>query len=116
MSDKILDLNDFMERVQNDKELLLELLDIFVSDFEEKRKEMENAFNKNDASTVEHVAHFLKGSCGNISAGPLGQLFMELEKKGRNGDLSGKEKYLSDIDREFEQLVTYIGEIRGQLQ
>jgi HPt (histidine-containing phosphotransfer) domain-containing protein len=116
MSDDILDLNDFMERVQNDKELLLELLDIFTSDFEEKRRELEDAFNRNDPLTVEHVAHFLKGSCSNISAGLLRQLFFELEKKGRDNDLSDKEKYLNAIDREYQQLVNYLGEIRGRLQ
>jgi len=40
MGREVLDLNEFLERVQNDKELLLELLDIFVEDFQEKRKQM----------------------------------------------------------------------------
>jgi len=116
MSNDILDLDDFLDRVQNDKELLLELLDIFVSDFHLKRKELEAAFIMNDSSKVEHVAHFLKGSCGNISAAALRQLFLELEQMGKDDSLRDKEKYLDSIDQQFEKLVHYIGEIRGQLQ
>ena len=96
--------------------MYLELLDIFVSDFQEKRSALEVALNQNDFSTVEHVAHFLKGSCGNISAGLLRNIFSELEKKGKLNDLSDKEKYLNDIDQEYEQLVKYIGKMRGKLQ
>ena len=116
MSNEILDLRDFMDRVQDDKELLLELLDIFTSDFRIKRDELAKAFNQNDFAVVEHVAHFLKGSCGNISAVSLRDVFSELEKKGKGRNLSDKEKFLEDIDRKYEQLVNYIVEIREQLQ
>ena len=64
-----------------DKELLFELLDIFVSVFYTKRQALGNAIEKGDSETVEHVAHFLKGSCGNISSEPLRAIFSELEEK-----------------------------------
>ena len=41
MSEEILDLKEVMERVQDDKELLLELFDIFITDYSEKRKLLE---------------------------------------------------------------------------
>ena len=37
MAEDIIDLPDVLERVQDDKELLLELLDIFQEDFVSKR-------------------------------------------------------------------------------
>ena len=116
MSEEILDIEDFMERVQGDKELFLELLDIFISDFHPKRKLLEEAIVNNDQQAVEHIAHFLKGSCGNISAGPLRIIFNELEKKGKEGDLQGLENCLSEIDQKFEELTAYIGELQTKLQ
>lgn len=116
MNEHILDEEDFMERVQGDKELFFELLDIFVSDFSSKRQSLEEAIAKNDKATIEHVAHFLKGSCGNISARPLGAIFSELEKKGKDDDLEGLEKYLGEIDQKFEELMTAIGALRTKLQ
>ncbi len=116
MSEKTLDAEDFMERVQGDKELFFELLDIFVSDFHSKRKLLEEAIAGKDKQTVEHVAHFLKGSCGNISAGPLRTIFHELEKKGKDNDLQGLENCLSDIDQKFEELMACIGELQTKLR
>ena len=65
MSDEVLDLNEFLERVQDDKELLLELLDIFSDDYQKKRVQLEEAVNKNDSEQIKSVAHSLKGASGN---------------------------------------------------
>jgi len=116
MSEQTLDVDDFMERVQGDKELFFELLDIFISDFSSKRQSLQEAIANNDNTTVEHVSHFLKGSCGNISAGSLRVIFNELEKKGKDGDLQGLEKSLNEIDQKFEELMTCIGELRTKLR
>jgi len=115
MSEKALDVDEFMNRVQDDKDLLFELLDIFVQDFHTKWQELKEAVEKNDSETIEHVAHFLKGSCGNISAKSLRVIFTKLEEKGAKGYLEGLEQDLEDIDREYEELVTHIGELRAEL-
>ena len=116
MSEETLDVEDFMERVQGDKELLFELLDIFISDFHLKRKLLEEAIANKDHQAVEHIAHFLKGSCGNISAGPLRIIFHKLEKKGKDNDLQGLENSLSEIDQRFEELMACIGELQTKLR
>jgi HPt (histidine-containing phosphotransfer) domain-containing protein len=116
MSEKILDEDDFMERVQGDTDLFFELLDIFINDFYPKRQSLKEAIANKDCLTVEHVSHFLKGSCGNISAGPLRAIFHELEVKGKNNDLQGIEGYLSEIDQKFEELMARIGELRTKLR
>ena len=116
MSEQTLDVKDFMERVQGDKELFFELLDIFVNDFHLKRKLLEEAIVNKDLKSIEHIAHFLKGSCGNISAKPLKAIFDGLEKKSKSNDLQGLEGCLSEIDQKFEELMTCIGEIQTKLQ
>jgi len=114
MSEKALDFEEFMNRVQDDKELFFELLDIFIQDFNIKRQELKEAVEKSDSRTIEHVAHFLKGSCGNISAKSLRTIFIEIEEKGTRGILEGLEQNLEDIDRKFEELAVYIGELRDR--
>lgn len=116
MSEITFDFDEFMDRVQNDKELLFELLDIFISDFHVKRQLLGEAVETGNPRTVEHTAHFLKGSCGNISAKALRAIFLILEEKGRRDDIEGIEKYLDDIDQKFEDLMIEIGELRVRLQ
>ena len=115
MSENALDVDDFMNRVQDDKDLFFELLDIFIEDFQKKRLELKEAVEKNDSKTVEHVAHFLKGSRGNISAKSLRVIFSRLEEQGSKGDMEGLEQALEDIDQKFEELVLYVGELRSRL-
>lgn len=116
MGEQTLDVSDFMERVQGDKELFFELLDIFNDDFPTKRQALEEAIANRDHTTVEHVSHFLKGSCGNISAVPLRIIFSELERRGKENDLKGLEEYLEKIDREFKELITFVEELRTKLR
>ena len=115
MSDQILDFNDFMERVQNDKELFFELLDIFVADYYVKRKQLGEAIANKDYKTIEYVGHFLKGSCGNISSAPLRIIFSDLEQQGKANKLTDGDQYLADIDQKFEELIQFIGKLRLRL-
>jgi len=84
MSEDLLDVNEFMERVQDDKELLLELLDIFLADYMEKRKTLQEAVDGQDFEQIKGVAHSLKGASGNISAKSMCEIFSSLEEMGKN--------------------------------
>jgi len=114
MGEQALNADDFLARVQGDKELFFELLDIFVNDYHPKRKSLEEAITNKDQETVEHIAHFLKGSCSNISAGPLRVIFHDLEEKGKDNELQGLENTLSEIDQKFEELTACIEELRAK--
>lgn len=114
MNKEIFDVKDFMERVQDDQELFFELLDIFVNDFKIKREVLGEAIRDRNSEGIEHVAHFLKGSCRNISAKVLGAIFADLEDKGRKGDLEDVDVYLENIDREFRELMACINQIREE--
>ncbi len=68
MSEEIIDLKDVLERVQDDKELLAELFDIYQEDFVVKRQALGEAITAKDITKIKEIAHSMKGSSGNISA------------------------------------------------
>jgi HPt (histidine-containing phosphotransfer) domain-containing protein len=111
MSD-IIDLKDFMERVQDDKELLVELLDIFQEDFVGKRAAMGEAVKSNDVTKVKEVAHSLKGASGNISAKEMHANFLKIEQSAKNGDLSQIPPILQSIDGQFEQIKAFAVKVK----
>ena len=116
MADEILDVNEFMERVQDDKELLLELLDIFVSDYQEKEKLMQTAVSGNDHEQIKSISHSLKGASGNISAKKLRETFVKLEELGKNNDTSGADELLSTMNQQFEELLVRIKSVKEELK
>jgi len=115
MSDEILDLNEFLERVQNDKKLLLELLDIFVEDFQQKRKLIDEAVAKSDYEQIKRISHSLKGSSGNISAKSLREILLKFEEMGKNSNLSGVDEVLVEIDAQFQKLIDRIHGLKEEL-
>ncbi len=115
MSEHVIDLEEFLERVQDDKELLLELLDIFMDDFQQKRKLLDTAISSNDFEEVKNISHSIKGASGNISAKSLRMLFLRLEDMGGNSDLSGAQDLLIDVDKSFDDLKKRCAELKTEL-
>ena len=115
MSDELFDLNEFKERVQDDTELLLELLDIFCADYELKRQSLQQAIDKGDCDEVKSVAHSLKGASGNISAKSMREIFVQIEEAAKAGDVSGAPVLLGKLDEIYVQLSKRMAEVKSEL-
>jgi HPt (histidine-containing phosphotransfer) domain-containing protein len=111
---EIIDIKDFMERVQDDKELLLELLDIFQDDFVGKRQAMDEAIKGNDIAKIKELAHSLKGASGNISAKEMHANFLKIEQAAKNNDLSQAAVILKDVDVQFDLIKQYSAKIKKE--
>lgn len=116
MSEEILDLNELLERVQDDKELLVELLDIFVEDFQEKDKQLAAAIEQKNYDQIKSIAHSLKGASGNISAKALREVCIKIEEMGKANDLTGAADVVADMGKEFEALSSRISEVKNEFQ
>jgi len=116
MSDDILDFNEFMERVQDDKDLLMELLDIFAEDYQEKIASLQKAVNNNNIEEIKSIAHSLKGASGNISAKRMRELFLSMEDTVKNSDMDGANKILEDLSKEYEALNSRINELKEEFK
>jgi len=115
MDEVIIDTEEFLERVQDDKELLFELFDIFLEDFVEKREALTVAVEGKDYDQVRGIGHSLKGASGNISAKALRGFCIELEEMGKNKNLDGAEGVLKNLDQAFENLTARIEEVKKEL-
>ena len=101
MNKDILDLPELLERVQDDRELMLELFDIYLADFKNKRLLLKKAIDQNNGEEIRQIAHALKGSSGNISAKNLHKIFYILEDMGKSQNCQDAVSILSQIDEEF---------------
>ncbi len=104
MSDDAIDMKEVMERVQDDRELLIELLQIFSDDYVQKKKMLDEAVIKNDFDQVRNIAHGLKGASGNISAKKLRISFADLGQMAKDRNFSKAKETLDLIDRQFNEL------------
>ena len=82
-----LDVSDLLGRVENDRELLGELVEIFRGDLPRYLAELEQAVQAGDAQAVARTAHTLKGMLSNLAAVQAAAAAAELEELGKSGKI-----------------------------
>ena len=109
----VMDMPDFMTRVEDDMELARELAEIFLSDAVQKLDELENYISQNNAVGVRNVAHSMKGAAANLSALQVRALSQFLEDMGASDDLTGAKQTLSRLVSAMGELKTVISDQFG---
>ncbi|MCB0344818.1 MAG: Hpt domain-containing protein [Bdellovibrionales bacterium] len=85
---KVLDEADALQRLGDDKELYLELLQVFQDESDSMYGAVKEAVASGNPDQIDRAAHTLKGACSNISAVEARELAMQIERAGKNSDMS----------------------------
>ena len=72
-----------------DKEIVLEIIDIFINEYPERIKSIADSISEKDFDKIKFNSHSIKGVIANFVAPDVQQLAKELEMKGTNKDLDG---------------------------
>lgn len=100
---------EVLERLEGDEELLKELVGLFLEQSGQQIKELRAALAAGDASVIQHQAHSLKGAAAGLGAEALSHRAAQLEKAGKEGDLTAVPALLEAMQEElarFQQAVT----------
>jgi CheY-like chemotaxis protein len=85
--DRLFDYEGFIERLGGDRELAGEVVEGFFADFDGILEAAGDALEDGDSRELRARAHRLAGSLANISALPLRDLAIEIEKAAMENDL-----------------------------
>ncbi|RLA94835.1 MAG: hypothetical protein DRG69_04520 [Deltaproteobacteria bacterium] len=97
-----------MKMVGGDKELLKELLELFLSDYPAKVSQIREAMERRDKKTLQEVAHALKGACANLALEGVYELSLKMEKEAKEGNWEV-------IEELYKELVEELGEIEKKV-
>jgi HPt (histidine-containing phosphotransfer) domain-containing protein len=86
---------------EDETDFVAELAGMFLEDARSGLQTVEAALQRDDAPTIETVAHKLKGGSANLGAGGLAGLFTRLEEMGASGDLSAGFELLERLREEL---------------
>jgi HPt (histidine-containing phosphotransfer) domain-containing protein len=78
-----------LQSVDGDRELLVEMAELFLQDSGKLLAEIGQAIQAGDATALHHSAHTLKGSVANFAAADARETALQLEIMGRSGNLTG---------------------------
>jgi len=98
------DPSDVLARVEGDRDLLAELVDIFRAEYPRLLANLRKEVEKGDARGVEEAAHAIKGAVGNFGAPVVSAAALALEVMGRVGALMGANAGMARLEEEVERL------------
>jgi two-component system, sensor histidine kinase and response regulator len=102
------DMAELLARVDNDRELVVELLTLFQKDFPRLLDELHAAIDAGNPNQVEKAAHTLKGMLANLSIKHADQLAASVEIAARAGGAQEIQKAMADFDREETGLLAAV--------
>jgi signal transduction histidine kinase/HPt (histidine-containing phosphotransfer) domain-containing protein len=95
---------DLMLRVAGDRDLAVELAEIFRGDAPRRIEEIRRSLAARDAQGLQRAAHALHGSVSLFSAAPAARAALAMERMGSRGDLSEGTLRLSELESEVARL------------
>ncbi|MBT6138738.1 MAG: PAS domain S-box protein, partial [Rhodospirillaceae bacterium] len=99
----------------DDRDLLLQMADLFVSTFPGLQTRIEQAIDNQDRGELREAAHAAKGASRNAGATPLGDILYEIEEGAANLDLADLRDLADQAAKEFGRILkTLEAEQQGQ--
>jgi two-component system, sensor histidine kinase and response regulator len=101
----IVNANELLERIGNDRGFLAELVTVFREDHPSQLEQIANGLAKKDANEVKRGAHSLKGALSNLAAPAASALAAQLEQESASGDLPGAENTFRAFKTELNRVL-----------
>jgi two-component system sensor histidine kinase/response regulator len=105
----VFDADALLARVGGDRELMADVVRLFLEDYPDRLANIAAAIDARDANALRVAAHALKGAAGNLGAVAVYEATSALEQIGADGHLDAArgvwERLLSDVD-------AFVAEIR----
>jgi signal transduction histidine kinase/CheY-like chemotaxis protein/HPt (histidine-containing phosphotransfer) domain-containing protein len=91
---------------QQQPELLLHMIDLFLKDFPDNLRTMKELVVRGDLSSLRKTAHRLKGSSLNLGVRLVASTCKEVENRARENDLEGARALVLELERSSELVRT----------
>lgn len=106
----LFDLDKALEMVDQDKEFLKELVEIFSSDYPQRLSTIYQTIKEKDFKSLNETAHSLKGAAGSLFLSKVYELSLELEKRGKESKIEGIESIYKELEEELEKFKDFVSQ------
>ena len=103
-----------LESTGGDRELLRELIGVFLAEAPRWMRDLESALGRGDAAEVQRLAHTIKGAVDSCGASRAYDAAMVLERMGRGGELDSAPAAYATLGREIERVLPELAVYAGK--
>ena len=105
----IFDPDEILEQIGGDKELLVDIINIFIETYPEDLKSLHEAIVESDPETIRKNAHRMKGSISNFGKYKAFEYAKSIEERAREGDIS-------EITEMYDELVGHLNSLEREVK
>jgi len=84
------------------------LVRTYIEDSDRRLQSLKDAIAGQDAEAIRQTAHSLKGSSGNLGASAMAELSLNMEQKGKSGDMDGLDDLWQQMNTEYRAVREYM--------
>jgi len=100
VQDAGVDLTELFARVEYDRELLQDVVQIFAEEFPKLHHMLKDAMLRGDGKQIQTSAHTLKGMLASLSFGKASASAMRIERMARHSDLQGIPEEVARLEQD----------------
>ena len=108
------DLKAMLEVFEGDTDLVREIVDLFLLEYPQQHAGLREAMERENAQTVESIAHALKGSVGNFAFPSAFHTLQKLEDAARERDLDLAAAVLTKVETQMQTLETALAAFKKE--
>lgn len=105
----IFDPDEILEQIGGDKELLVDIINIFIETYPEDLKSLHEAIIEGDPENIRKNAHRMKGSVSNFGKHQAFETAKFIEEHAREGDIS-------DVPGMYDELVNHLNLLDNEVK
>src|SRR5436309_2782444 len=107
---RVFDDKELLERIDNDWDFLTETAQMLATDGRALMDEVRHSVASGDAAAVARAGHALKGMISNFCSPAAHASAFEVEKIGKNADLSAAPAAVKDLEQKLQALIEDLNE------
>jgi HPt (histidine-containing phosphotransfer) domain-containing protein len=111
----VIDGKNLVRVVLEDQELLKELIEIFLNDYEKRMDKIREATMRGESENLRSAAHGLKGSVGTMAAPRALEAALRLERAAKSNNFPEAEEAFKDLEAEVSLLVQTLSNIVAKI-
>ena len=112
MDNGVVDTAELLGKVQDDRELLAEIIQLFENSLPGIFEELRESIANGDTAGVARMAHTLKGSVGNFGRRAAYRVVEEMESSAKQNDIEQTEKAFAADESQLKRLQTALQPFR----
>jgi len=111
MAEALIDFENAMERLGDDKEFLIELLNELIEQVNSSQDSLKAAVEEKNYDELRFVAHGLKGAAANLDVSRMARIFKSLEDMGAQNNTDGAENLIKEAEESNKELAVFLENI-----